>query len=326
MRFATGTYTGDDAATQEISLPSGFGTPDFVGVKANDASNYCAWGMRAAYYDTDAHAWYFGYDWTDAITAYGTDSFTVGDGTGEADSDLNESPVVFHYIALRDDGNGDIAFGKYTGNGAVSPGQTVSLPAGFGTPACVWILSDTYQDEAWKPDTAASAAAHCFHDRGSVASLCTLGTDQFQADGRVNLTDVQYAYVAFKDVAGVIEATSYVGDGADNRTVATSAGVTCEFVMLENLNSGNPTLWRAEQTGGHTTDDCSVFNANANPGAGFIQSFESGTFTVGDAGSQWWQNRNTVDYRAFWFKDNPVGAGSGFPFQDRGGMRALLVR
>jgi hypothetical protein len=304
MRYECGSYTGN--GTSQSPTHSIGAAPNLLVIKSTAATRECVW-RSGDYYDTDTHAFWYSYSHTDAITAVGTTSFTVG-----ANVAVNNASEVYFWFALYDDGNGDIEFGKYTGDG-VGPDTVTLATGGFGTPAAVWVMSDTYQDQGWRVSTNTSGYGMGFNDEGeTVDAIETFGSGTFTVDGRCNAS-VEYLYVAFKAVTDKIVAGSYTGDGGTTQAITTASGVTCEFAMLQAVpTSGGDCFFRVEQSGpvGHGDPECGSFHEDQNF-VDTLRSFGSGTFTVGDGtaeGGDWVINRSARVYRHFWFVDNPVSA------------------
>jgi len=114
------------------------------------------------------------------------------------------------------------------------------------------------------------------------------GVTSMDADGfsvgtalETNAATVAYHYVAFNDVANSIDASSYSGDGVDNRSVATP-GFQPEFVLIradDNVTS-RPGNFKPSSLAG---DNALPFSATASV-TNRIQALNASGFQVGNSG------------------------------------------
>ncbi len=295
MLVAVGGYTGDGIDNTGIT-GVGF-EPDFVLIKGNDSTNsapICKVSAMAG--DFAVEVGQSTASTTNMIQTLDADGFTIGN-----DEHANENGVVYKWIAIKDDGNGDFAVGTYEGDGI---DDTEITGLGFD-PVCVWVLRSG-GSSAWRTTDNISNESMVFNGSGDATNeIQDFVTDGFEigTNSRVNTDGVNYWWVAWKAVANAIEDGIYTGDGNDNRNI-TTAGFNSSYVMIKHdgIEIGR---W-------HTTDFTTNTDAafgNGSFSANRIQDIITNGFQVGtDA------DVNTLDesYRFFLFKQNaaPVGIAS----------------
>ena len=126
MIVEAGTYTGN-GTSKNVSLSEIGGTPDFVLVKADSTyyGNFWITGMSAPNSERMNSLTI-----TTGITAVAAGQFSVG-----AHNVANANGVIYNFIAIYDDGNGDFDVGTYVGDGS----DDVQI-SGLGfEPECVWV-------------------------------------------------------------------------------------------------------------------------------------------------------------------------------------------
>jgi len=247
---------------------------------------------------------------TTAITSLDVDGFTVGNSVY-----TNENGETEDWLALKDNGAGDMKIGSYVGDGGVTQAIT---GVGFD-PELVIVQQDqddpdkdAPRDAHWRTDTLTNPPQAGLFRVGLfpvgefyIVSLDVGGftVGQFGPANRLNVT---YFYAAFRGSAN-FETGTYTGDGTDAREITLPG--TIDWVGLKKntlLNANIPFIFRNTESG--VTDeasDCAENVAAANQ----IESFGANGFTVGSHDRA---NTDTATYDWFAF-------GSGF-----GGV--LIVR
>jgi len=296
MIFETGTYTGN-GTSQTISLNEITAVPDFVMVK-QDGSRFAKYRMPGM---TDSQR--TGHSNTSAtgITALADGEFSVG-----ADADANSDTIVYHYIAIYDDGNGDFAIGTATGD--VSTTQVVD--SGLSALEMVWVFEDAAANDRWHclsmggtTDASFGFAALATPATGYINDISTTA-GSFVLGTNLNTSGNTYRWVAFAPTTSLIDSVSYTGTGgAHGEDVdPNNGGNTPEFVMIGNASTARYAVWRAEESGrGHSGDDTSRFEAILNL-TGRMTAFSSETVTLGTNTDV---NNSGDTYHLFWLVSNP---------------------
>lgn len=297
MRVVTGTYTGDGIDNKAIT-GVGF-LPDLVIVKGVAIGNAY---FKITQHGTNESILIRGDTsvFTDGIKTLTSDGFTVGLSTV-----INASGATYHYLAVKDDGNGDFKTGTYIGNAL--DGKTVT---GLGfSPAFVLVKSNSNIVGAMKFSGQVNSGMQ-FNGADRSDLIVSLDADGFTVnDGSgsganlVNVNAVPHYWFAFKAVAGGCSVFSYTGDGLDNRSI-TTPGFQPLFVLLRSRDGGTPRHRFSSQTGDASQDWESA------PGANAIQGFETNGFQIGSDGDV---NFNSGVIYALAIKDNPLVTSSFIP-------------
>lgn len=151
------------------------------------------------------------YTTTNGVTITAT-GFDLG-----SDDVINDSGYDFYWMAFREGPTVDT--GTYTGNASA----TQAIPTGR-QPGAVFICQTTGTESAiWKAASQGAALATAFVAAvGSEASLVTLDSSGFTAEGIANTDGETYVWCALYDIVGStrhIESGGYAGDDAGTRTV-----------------------------------------------------------------------------------------------------------
>lgn len=285
MQMATGFYVGDGNDPRSPDITGVGFQPDLVIIKADAGARpvYRTSTMDAgdsAIFDLNAACA------LNRIQAFKADGFEVGD-----DNEVNNNGTTYHYIAFRDNGDGDFAVGSYTGDDAAT--KAIS---GLGfQPNLVWIKGDdgTLSHPIWRPSSLAGDATLWFDATDATADYIeSLDADGFTVgdDDGVNEAAVVYHWVAFKSVTSEFAVGSYTGDGNDPQAI-TGVGFEPDYLWVKSQAGAAPRKGRhASET--HAADDSMYFRATANAADG-IQSLDSDGFSVGGDDEV---NENTKTY------------------------------
>lgn len=222
MQIKIGNYTGNGSDNRSIT---GIGfQPDmvFVGRQGGGWNFARVVGMTG---DVCVPWGGDGGEFDNRIQAIESDGFQVG-----TNGDTNENTGAYNYIAVRDDGVDDFSAGIYTGNGTDNRDIT-----GLGfQPDFIVVKRRNGSDRAvWWHKSLGGDNSLPFIETGAGGNrIQGVGADGFQVgtDGQVNSTSQTYMYVAFKEVAGLLKASSFAGNGSDDRNI-TGLGFDPEFVM-----------------------------------------------------------------------------------------------
>lgn len=291
MLYKSGTYTGDGNDNRDIS-GVGF-EPDCVMIWANSSGSK-VWRSNVGFAG-------------DQTTTFGTTTSTFANGIQSLDADgfqigtnavVNANGTTYYWAAFQDDGGTDFAVGTYTGNGVDDRNITVGFAPKFmfvnrisGTGTMTEFRIDTLAtDEAW------TAGGNTFNAN----TIQTEGATTFQVgtSNQVNTDTATYVWVAF----GFGTTATYVGDGADNRSI-TGSGFDPTFVTL--IEDG-PSYGRAKVDG--IPDETTLkYKSEALAATNEIQAFVTDGFQVG---SDTDTNENTKTYHYFTTKTNPSAAGT----------------
>lgn len=265
IKMATGTYTGDNSDDRAIAV--GF-QPDFVLLKDE--------GNREAVARTSSMVGDLSKPMgsatalqADNIQSFTATGFVVGGSTR-----TNQNNRAYQWVAIKANSQA-MKVGSYTGNGS---GQSI---AGLGfSPELVMVMGNNAQRAALH---FAGGRIYRFDSGTSVTGgVASMDADGFTVGTAVetNAASVAYHYVAFNDVANSIDASSYLGDGADNRNV-TTPGFQPDFVLIradDNVTSRPGNFKPASLAG----DSALPFSAIASV-TNRIQALSASGFQVGNS-------------------------------------------
>jgi hypothetical protein len=162
------------------------------------------------------------------------------------------------------------------------------------------------------------------HSMGSSLALQTdqvqvINSNGFQVGVARNTNTANFAYAAICDNGNNDFAVgTYAGDGTDNRAITISPSFTPEFVYIVPSSSGVG-VWRGE-TAHASADDSSAINSPSSSAANQIQSFASGSFTVGTV-----MNAGATDYYYLAIKGNALAMATGSFTGDTNDSRDVTV-
>ena len=265
IKMATGSYTGDN--TDDRAITVGF-QPDFVLLK-DEANREGVARSSSMVGDLSKPMGSLTALQADNIQSFSATGFVVGGSTR-----TNQNNRTYHWVAFKANSQA-MKVGSYTGNGT---GQSIT---GLGfSPEVVIVMGNSAQRAALH---FAGGRTYRFDTGTSVAG----GVTSMDADGftvgtalETNAATVAHHYVAFNDVANSIDASSYLGDGVDNRNVATP-GFQPEFVLIradDNVTS-RPGTFKPSSLAG---DNALPFSATASV-TNRIQALNASGFQVGNS-------------------------------------------
>lgn len=308
MRVATGTYTGN--AIQRDITGVGF-DPTMVWVKGTSGSGHPV-SRTPSNTGTTSNQWSTGSQPTSGIRALITDGFTIGTGTP-----VNGDGIAYNYVAFLTD---DAVWktGEYTGDGNDNRDITgVGFQPDFVIVHRAGGTQTTFRNTARGGDFSQTWAA----SSGFTNGIQAVSADGFQVGTRaeVNVLDIAYQYICFREATDNLDTGTYEGNGADDRNVATPFGF--QFVLaVGNGGLDADAAYRIDTLSG----DLSWVQASSDAQANGIQALTATNFQVGTI-----PNINAVNYYWLGFADLlavpalpapvvPVGGltGAAFPVPD----------
>lgn len=231
MQCQTGSYVGTGVPHGITWSTAPFFTPDLVVVKADD-TQYAVFRTSAMpAFKTTAFA-FEGSLFSDAIRVLIANGFQVGTHVT-----VNANGVTYYWAAFYDNGAGDFNVGSYTGDG--TDGRNLDIvgfqptilwikarEAGYHTHSAVWRVAELIGDE--------TLHFKCFPNTNNlIQDLRPLG---FQVGDSLYVNEIndEYDYVAFRDVAGLVETGDYAGNGIDDRAINVGFEPSLIFVKGED--------------------------------------------------------------------------------------------
>jgi hypothetical protein len=265
MKVATGTYNGNGLDNRAIAVPF---QPDAVIVKASTAQNAV---MRTSTMAGDASKAMGGAtaltaNLIQALTATG---FTVGNSNV-----VNQLGTRYDWIAFKGYAK-QMKVGSYVGNGT---GQAIAS-AGF-SPDYVMVLSAGANAAVQRSRT--MGATFRFDQTAAAANgVTSLGDDGFSVGDstETNVSGRTYHYVAWNEVHGLMQESTYNGNGGDNRNVG---GVTFQPAYVVVRSSTNGAICdRGVHRAASLPGDSTLHFPNIANAGNVIQALQATGFQVG---------------------------------------------
>lgn len=206
------------------------------------------------------------------IQSLDSDGFTIGDDLRVNGATTCGGPCSYYWVAFR--GNANVKLGPYTGNGGLSQ----DITSGFTFSPEYVIVMPGGNEQATNRTNLFGVNSQPFNPGGpELNSIIALLTNGFTVgDTYVNSSGVTYYYVAWNQVAGKVSVSSYVGNGADNRSI-TGIGFQPQFVIVQSPNeSYEPFQRTASMVGDASVSFRDALSANR------IQALEADGFQVGN--------------------------------------------
>jgi hypothetical protein len=266
IKVTTGTYTGD--GTDDRAIAVGF-QPDVVIVK-DDGNREAAARTSSMAGDLTKPMGTLTALQADVIQSLTANGFVIG-----TNNRVNQSGRTYHWVAFEANSQA-MKVGTYTGN---ATGQSIT---GLGfSPELVIVMGNSAQRAVLH---FAGGRTYRFDTGTSILS----GVTSMDADGftvgaalETNAVTTAYHYVAFNDFANSIDVSSYSGDGADNRNIATPA-FTPEYALIraDDNATGRPALHRTSSLAGDNTMQFAGSALVTNR----IQALQANGFQLGNSG------------------------------------------
>ncbi|HEY8741648.1 MAG TPA: hypothetical protein VIU62_01000 [Chloroflexota bacterium] len=294
MKLLSGSYTGDGTTGRVFS---GFSfQPVAVIIKARTGAHdgqICLSSMGADQ-TKDISAGTSAGLTSGLVTSLDSDGFTLG-----SNANVNGAGVVYNWLALGDDGAGDLHVGTYTGTGA----SLAITGVGFQANAVIIADGDASTRCQWGSSDMPSGHVSNF---GAVADATTTGVTSLDSDGftlganlGVNANTHTYYYLAIQSVASKFKTLTYTGNAVDNRSI-TGAGFQPDNVITKDGGQTAAAAFRGRTDSGDSSSQLDTTNNSVN----LIQALESDGFQIGTASGV---NSNTFTYYAMVFKDSVTG-------------------
>lgn len=267
IQVVTGSYTGNGTDNTDITISPAC-QPVAVFVKRDNAANemharFSSMATGTSKSVTDATA-----EVTTAIKQFNANGFRLGTHTS-----VNNSGSTHYYVAICDNGAGDISVDTWTGN--ATDNRNISLTGGSFTPEVVIILRSNNGVEYWRgatSHTGDSAAETNVLDSNSPDAIQSFSAGQFQVGTLANANTIVFYSLALKASSGVASGV-FTGNATDNRDISTIANP--KFVLLKGDSLTNKPAYKFGISG-----DAAWCGANASA-ADIIQSLQAGGFQVG---------------------------------------------
>lgn len=284
MLVKVGTYTGNGADSRSIT-GVGF-QPDVVLIKGAGSTELVMRTSTMSGDLTDDMGTTSTAFQANRVQALEADGFQIG-----TDARVNSDTIVYYYVALKDDGSGDLKVSTYTGDGTdnrsitgvgFQPTAVIFAPEGASTSG--WNFAGA--DATSRVDTTAANLIQAFESDGFQVGSGTANT---------NLNIIHY--VAIKNTSGVSKVSTYVGNATDSRSI-TGIGFQPDFAFVQKVSAAfhQVGVVRFKDNSG----DSSALLNNTAFAANHIQAMESDGFQIGDSVNV---NTNTANYSYLVFKD-----------------------
>lgn len=204
---------------------------------------------------------------SDLVLSLDPNGFTVG-----AAAPVNAMGIRYDWVAFSAE-PGESHFGTYVGDG-VADREIAGL--GF-QPDVVIVTTEAPENSRVRTLTAPPGRSYDFGSLETTTSIRSFTADGFTIGpgAAVNAPGVRFHFVAWKQVAGKVQAGSYTGDAVDGRIVG-NLGLDAGYVFIQGVNTG--AVHRGNAPAG--TDESQTFTNLSNQ-PNLIQSFGPGSFEVG---------------------------------------------
>jgi hypothetical protein len=289
VTIITGSYTGDNTDSRNIVVSPAC-APKLVFIKRNDTTT----GTRflTASMGTNASGQLGGTTQgeADIIQQMNSDGFQVG-------TSLNVTSGVYRYLAVCDNGAADLAEGTYVGTTSDNRDITIAFQ-----PELVFVFTAANgSDHVWRGATSHSGdSASEFNDFAAAKAdrIQAFGATSFQVGQVMNISSVNYYYIAFKGNALGVSTGNFAGNTSDDRNITTTFQPS--FVGIKGDSVTRLPAYRYASNSGDES-----FLESTAAAANIIQAFAATSFQVGTHTAA---NENTVTMR--WFALATVVASS----------------
>lgn len=281
IQVVTGSYTGNATDNTDITISPAC-QPVAVFIKRDTAANelYARFASMGANISKDVTG--AATEVTTAIKALNANGFRLG-----TNASVNANTVTHYYVAICDNGAGDVSTDTWTGDG--TDNRNITLSTSF-TPELVIILRSSAAAQYWRGATSHSgdsAAELNVLDSNSPNAIQSFGSGQFQVGTLANTNTVSFYSLSLKASSGVATG-SFTGNATDNRDITSIANP--KFVLVKGDSLTREPAYRFGLSG-----DLSWGSSDASA-ANLIQVLQAGGFQVG---TDSYVNENTVPM--LWF-------------------------
>lgn len=284
MQMFSGSFVGTGSSNAITGV--GF-QPVFVLIKTNNTSNSPYWKLDQMGGTNSEFVYSNGGLVTNAITALGSDGFTVGVSTG-----VNDAGVTSYFTCIGSDS--DVFTGSYSGDGNNPRSIT-----GIGFQPAFVMIQGTNAFSVFKT-SAQSTAVSFFNATADATNLMTsLDSDGFTVTNgtQVNATGRDYVYIAIKANSGLNVGT-YTGNGTSQSI--SGFGFQPAFVTVKRNNATVGYHRYKDNTG-----DSSAGFASSAFTTDRITSLDSDGFSVGS------QANVNANAGVYWYWALKAGTGGG---------------
>jgi hypothetical protein len=285
-QMQTGYYVGNGASKEISGL--GF-TPEVVILKADSADGVGAVMKTIAMPQNNVT--YLGTATADDTT--GAIQLTEGGFivTGTLSNTTNNRYTWVAFSGSDCSVSGQLCVGSYTGDGVA----TKLVQSGF-EPDLALIKQSTAVSANWRSSSMPDNYAQFFLANAQDTAgtyFTTLNATGFTVGSTNNVGGGIYYFVVFKEVTGLIDVGTYIGDTSDNRSI-TGVGFQPDWVFTKNANTAVSAVYNLNESYG----DYSSYFTNTPNLVNAVQALEADGFQVGTSNTAN-ESTNTHYYAAF---------------------------
>lgn len=299
MKIYAGEYTGDGAASKDVTVTGLNSANDVFIIVAGENSGYDgAWRFSDQAGDTSSELADDTAEEAGLIVSIANDKFTVG-----VDPEANRSGYLFQYLVIEDNGENDFDCGSYTGTG-IDHDESVSL--GGSTPDLVFVQTAGTQHEVFRTSDMVGDYSLPNISYGQVTDCIEeLKADAFNVgvNAKVNTNGVTYYYAAFVEASGYFKVGTYAGNGNDDQA-KTGVGFQPDWLAIKG-DRASITMLHTDSMGDSTDTTCGY--GAVTPYADGIQSLDADGFEIGLSAHV---NENTTDYFYYAWLVGETGSGA----------------
>ena len=184
--------------------------------------------------------------------------------------------IALSVLCLAGAAQASMATGSYTGNGNDDRGIT---GVGFQPDVVIIKASDNAEEAVVRTSSMAGDNTKPLGNKEALTAdmIQSLDADGFTigTDAMVNTTDKTYHWIAFQESSGELDAGSFVGNDADDRSISTM-GFQPDYVIVMSAAGIEPVHRSSAQSG-----DSTLWFKGVAPAANLIQALEASGFQVG---------------------------------------------
>lgn len=281
MQIVTGSYTGNATDNTDIVISPAC-QPVAVFIKRDTAAVELFAKFNSMSGDISKAVSGTALESTTNIKSFNANGFRLGTG-----SSTNGNGSTHYYVAICDNGAGDLSFNSWSGNDADN--RTIAISPSF-VPELVLVLQSGSGKNSWRGATSHSGDSSSRLNAlfGSEAdAIQSFAAGSFQVGTSLNVSGTTYYSMAIQASVGAASG-SYTGNAGDNRDIAAIANPV--FVGIKGDSSTAGLSYRFTLSGDL------AWNKSDAAAANIIQSLSSTGFQVGTSSAA---NESTVTMH--WF-------------------------
>lgn len=267
IQVVTGSYTGNGTDNTDITISPAC-QPSALFVKRNNAANELFARFSSMATGTSKEVTGAASEVSTAIKQFNSDGFRLGTHTS-----VNNSGSTHYYVAICDNGAGDISVDSWTGSSGTD-NRNITMTNSF-LPELVIVLRSNNGVNYWRGATSHSgdSASPMNTLAGNTSdALQSFSTGQYQLGTLLNANGISFYALAIKSSSGAATGV-FTGNGSDNQDKSTIASP--EFVLLKSDSATSEPAYKFGISG-----DAAWCSAAASA-ADIIQSLSSSGFQVG---------------------------------------------